>query len=127
MLNTKIKIVIVDDDPFWTSILKEILVDIGFDRIITFESGSECLKKMDSQPDIIFLDKEMEGIDGLETLELIKVKSPNTSVIFCTSKEDLSVAIAALRMGSTDFLLKSNVSKKEVTQLLEQTQIEITL
>ncbi len=112
------KIFIVDDDPFWVALLEQILRDLNFNDLHTFEGGKDCLQNLDLKPSVIFLDKEMADMDGLEVLENIKKTNPEIEVIFCTALEDLSVAIQALRIGSNDFLLKSNANKKEVSMLL---------
>jgi CheY-like chemotaxis protein len=114
------KIFLVDDDPFWVAVLKQILSEIGYSNVLTFEGGEDCLENMHLKPEVIFLDKEMKGMDGLDVLDKIKEINPATEVIFCTSLEDLSVAIRALRSGSNDFLLKSNLNRKEVSELLEK-------
>ncbi|MGR3811921.1 response regulator [Jiulongibacter sp. NS-SX5] len=116
------KIFIVDDDPFWVAILEELLTDQGFDNITTYDNGSDCLDNLHKEPEIIFLDKEMDGIDGLEVLESLKKQNENVEVIFCTAHEDLSVAVQALRNGSNDFLLKSNANKKSISELMENLQ-----
>lgn len=112
------KIFLVDDDPFWVAILQQLLEDLGYTNLHTFDGGNDCIANLNLNPDLIFLDKEMGDMDGLKVLEEIKNINPDIEVIFCTAVEDLSVAIEALRNGSNDFLLKSNVNKKEVSELL---------
>ena len=114
------KIFLVDDDPFWVAVLKQILAEIGYTNVLTFEGGEDCLANLYLNPEVIFLDKEMQDMDGLDVLDKIKESNPAIEVFFCTSLEDLSVAIKALRSGSNDFLLKTNVNKKEVSELLEK-------
>lgn len=114
------KIFLVDDDPFWVAVLKQILAEIGYTNVLTFEGGEDCLVNLYLNPEVIFLDKEMQDMDGLDVLDKIKESNPSIEVVFCTSLEDLSVAIKALRSGSNDFLLKTNVNKKEVSELLEK-------
>ena len=114
------KIFLVDDDPFWVAVLKQILAEIGYTNVLTFEGGEDCLVNLYLNPEVIFLDKEMQDMDGLDVLDKIKESNPAIEVVFCTSLEDLSVAIKALRSGSNDFLLKTNVNKKEVSELLEK-------
>ncbi|WP_304235964.1 response regulator [Jiulongibacter sediminis] len=114
------KIFLVDDDPFWVAVLKQILAEIGYTNVLTFEGGEDCLANLCLNPEVIFLDKEMQDMDGLDVLDKIKESNPAIEVVFCTSLEDLSVAIKALRSGSNDFLLKTNVNKKEVSELLEK-------
>lgn len=118
-LNTK-KTFIVDDDPFWSAILSEILTDLGYTDITTFGSGEECLEHLHANPALVFLDYQMEDMNGLEVLQQIKEHHSGIGVVFCTAHEDLSVAVNAMKYGSFDYLLKSNANKKEVAAIAEQ-------
>jgi DNA-binding NtrC family response regulator len=115
-----LKIFIVDDDPYWIELLKELLHSIGYSNTTGFESGDECMKNINLQPDIIFLDYEMAKGDGISTLKLIKEFYADIYVIFATAKEDINVAVKAMRHGSFDYLLKTNVSKKEIQDIFKK-------
>lgn len=112
------RIFIVDDDPFWTLILTQMLNEIGFTNILTFESGQECIDQLHLNPTIVFLDFQMEELDGLETLKAIKAYYPAICVFFSTSHEDLGVAMSAIRYGCDDYLLKENASPAELSRLV---------
>ena len=114
------KIFIVDDDPFWIELLKEILESLGYQNIHSYESGEDCIANINLQPDIIFLDYQMQKSDGISTLKAIKEYYAGIYVIFTTSKEDINVAVKAMRHGSFDYLLKTNVTKKEVQDILKK-------
>jgi DNA-binding NtrC family response regulator len=113
-------ICIVDDDPIWTNILKQTLKNAGLSNITTFNNGIDFIAEKSNSAKIIFLDYQMDKMDGLEVLQHIKLNNPNTEVVFCTSVEDLNIAISALSYGSKDFLLKSNINQAEVTSVLNQ-------
>lgn len=120
MQNQINKVFIVDDDPFWTNILAELLKNIGYSDIVTFDNGIDCIQNLHLNPTLIFLDYQMDEIDGIEVLQKIKNYGSETNVIFCTALEDLSVAIDAIHYGSFDYLLKSNLNKKELLAILKQ-------
>ena len=109
---------IVDDDPFWTEVLKQILLKIGFQKIHTFEDGESCLKHIHLNPAIVFLDYQMENSNGLEILQEVKGYYPGIEVVFCTALENLEVAIAAMEYGSVEYLLKSNVTEELVAEIV---------
>jgi DNA-binding NtrC family response regulator len=110
---------IVDDDPFWTSMLSQMLTDLGYTNIDLFSNGTECINNLGLTPSLIFLDYQMEDMDGLEVLKKIKDFNEGIGVVFCTAHEDLSVAVDAMKYGSFDYLLKSNATKKEVTSIIK--------
>jgi DNA-binding NtrC family response regulator len=116
------KYFIVDDDPFWTEMLSQLIKDISDANIITFTNGTDCVNNLHLDPSVVFLDYEMEDMNGIEVLQKIKESHPDVVVIFCTANEDLSVAVDALKYGSYDYLLKSNASKRELLRLLENNQ-----
>jgi DNA-binding NtrC family response regulator len=111
---------IVDDDPFWTALLTEILTELGYANIETFNNGEACMANLHLNPNLVFLDYQMEDMDGLEVLQKIKSYYPGIGVVFCTAHEDLSVAVNAMKLGSFDYLLKSNANKKEVAAIIKQ-------
>ena len=117
--NTK-RTFIVDDDPFWTALLTQMLTDLGYSNILTFPNGEACLKNLHLNPSLVFVDYQMEDMDGLELLQKIKDYYPGIGVVFCTAHEDLSVAVDAMKYGSFDYLLKSNAYKKELSAILTE-------
>jgi len=114
------RIFLVDDDPFWTEMLTEILHRLGCSNITTFSNGQECIQHLHLNPVLVFLDYQMEGVDGIEVLQKIKEYYPGIGVVFCTAFEDLQVAVTAMKYGSFDYLLKANVSVKEVAAIISQ-------
>jgi DNA-binding NtrC family response regulator len=113
---------IVDDDPFWTEVMKQILTKIGFSKIYTFEDGESCLKHIHLNPALVFLDYQMENSNGLDILQEVKGYYPGIEVVFCTGLESLEVAIAAMEYGSVEYLLKSNVTEELVRDIVSNFQ-----
>ena len=114
------RIFLVDDDPYWTTMLTQILKELGYTNIITYSTGADCLNHLHLNPALVFLDYKMDEMDGLEVLKKIKDYYPGIGVIFCTAYEDLSVAVSAMEYGSHDYLLKGNATVKEVTSIIEK-------
>ena len=114
---------IVDDDHFWTELLAGILEEIGIHQIFTFSTSIDCLKNLHLAPDLIFTDYQMNELNGLELLKMIKINNQETRVIFCTAHEDLSVACKAIKFGSMDYFLKSNLNRHTIENILRTVQI----
>ena len=71
-VETKKKILVVDDSQTNLMILEDFLVFSGFD-VISVDNGERCcVKAEEQQPDMILLDIMMPGIDGFETLKRLK-------------------------------------------------------
>lgn len=113
---------IVDDDPFWTAILQQLLEGLGFAKISTFESGEACIDNIHLNPGLIFLDYQMGKSNGLDVLQQVKAYYPGIEVVFCTALEDLQVAISAIEFGSTEYLLKANATEEQISEIIENFQ-----
>ncbi len=100
-------VLVVDDEPVNIEVMAETL-DIEFD-VICAASGTEALSlAADAQPDLIFLDVIMPGVDGYEVCGRLKA-DPRTSaipVIFVTALEGLEDEERGLRIGAIDYVTK---------------------
>jgi DNA-binding NarL/FixJ family response regulator len=71
------------------------------------KSGSEVLPRVaESDPDVILLDIRMPGIDGLELLDRLRDRAPETRVVVLSGVEDPELAAEAVRRGAKAFLGK---------------------
>ncbi|WP_319584128.1 response regulator [uncultured Pseudodesulfovibrio sp.] len=101
----KIKVLMVDDEERFRTTTAKILARKGFDTILA-ASGEEALEKLADKPDVVILDVKMGGLDGHETLKLIKAKLPELPVIMLTGHGDMPGAKKALDTGAFDYLAK---------------------
>ena len=99
-------ILVVDDDSGVRSILEVFLREEGYVTEIA-EDGLAALELFEkAQIDVALVDLKMPGIDGVELCKRIKKKSPRTEVIIVTGCASKASAIAALREGTFDYILK---------------------
>ncbi|MFM6926233.1 MAG: response regulator [Ferruginibacter sp.] len=112
------KIFIVDDDRFWNRKMVEILTNLGYTNIVSFENGEDCIDNLYLKPAVIFLDYQMKAVNGLEVLRRAKGYLPGIDIIFCTANENMGLAINAMKSGSHDFLIKHNVTEEQLGGLL---------
>ena len=116
------KILIVDDEPDTVMILRDRL-EMDHYEVITASSGAAALKQIDRDlPDLVLLDIQMPGMDGLETLAQIHQKYPGLLVTMLTAHGSIQRAVEATKLGAYDFLekpFKSEHIKEKVDQALE--------
>ena len=116
------KILIVDDEPDTVMILRDRL-EMDHYEVITASSGTAALKQIDRDlPDLVLLDIQMPGMDGLETLTQIHQKYPGLLVTMLTAHGSIQRAVEATKLGAYDFLekpFKSEHIKEKVDQALE--------
>ncbi|MFB3925692.1 MAG: sigma-54-dependent transcriptional regulator [Syntrophales bacterium] len=99
------KILIIDDDRLLQESLNDILSE-KFDTMIA-GTGEAAIKYLKNYPiDLILLDIKLPGIDGIETLRLLRQISSEVIVIMMTAYEDVKSVITAMKMGAFDYLVK---------------------
>src|SRR4051794_21571991 len=101
------RILIVDDEEAIREIVHSMLTISGF-RCQQASSGAEALAILESgeEFELILTDLMMSGMDGLGLLERTKERYPDLPVVMVTAVHDISVALAAIRNGAYDYLLK---------------------
>ncbi len=124
----KKRILVVDDEKNTRRLIEEILTKIKKYEIIQAANGEACLKKLDELAlDLVLIDLQMPGIDGIETLKRIKQLYPKLPVIIMTAHGTIEKAVSSMRLGSYDFLTKpfpSERLKVTVKNALETSALE---
>lgn len=102
----KAKVLLVDDEVEFMQILAERLEVRGL-KVTGVARGQEAISLMDQQQfDVIVLDLAMPGMDGLETLQRIKAKDPDTEIIMLSGQGTIKSSIEAIKLGAEDFMEK---------------------
>ncbi|MFC0048938.1 LytR/AlgR family response regulator transcription factor [Rheinheimera tilapiae] len=100
------RVLIVDDEPLARSRLSRLLAQIpGYQLVAEAENGAQALQLCtDLTPDLVFLDIEMPGADGLSVAADLARIQPPPAVIFVTAHPQH--ALAAYQVAPADYLLK---------------------
>ena len=128
-----IKLFLVDDDAvFLKSLEIEFLQHADF-VIETYATGELCMKNLSHTPDVIILDYQLDGIDknamnGMETLDKIKVFNPDIPVIMLSSQDKIDVAINCMHHRAFDYVVKSETAfvrlQKIITTIFRYKKME---
>jgi len=120
------KILIVDDDKLLQKSLFNILSE-KYNTIIV-GTGEACLQYLSKNDvDLVLLDIKLPGIDGVETLKMIRNQSTDVSVIMMTAFEDVKTVITSMKIGAFDYLVKPlDIEELEVIieKALENVQLK---
>lgn len=107
-----IRVCIVDDDPFVTMSLTTIL---GAEPDITVAGEGHCgSEAVDlytrERPDVLLMDIQMPGMDGLAAAEHILAAHADARIVFLTTFSDDEYIVRALRLGAKGYLIKQEVA-----------------
>jgi two-component system chemotaxis response regulator CheB len=106
---SQVKVLVVDDSAFMRAALSRMIAsDPALWVVGTAASGTEALQKIPSlDPDVITLDVEMPGIDGLETLRRIMAQFPRPVIMVSSATvQDAEITLNTLEAGAFDFVPK---------------------
>lgn len=107
-----IRVVIADDDPFVCVSLETILnAQDDIEVAGSATSGPQAAALFDElSPDVLLMDIQMPGGDGLSAAEGVLAKHPEARIVFLTTFSDEDYIARALHLGAKGYLIKQNVA-----------------
>lgn len=101
-----IKILIADDEPLAAERLQLMLAQCpGVDLVGTASDGDSAVRMSDAlAPDLLLLDIEMPGLDGIDVARSLAERQPSPAVVFITAFDQF--AVAAFEVEAVDYLMK---------------------
>ncbi len=112
-------ILIIDDEAILAKNIKTYLSRHGYEAQVA-ASGEEGLAQLDSfRPDVILLDYQMPGLNGLEVLLRLRAEAPYIKVVMLTGHGGVQVAVDAMKAGAYDYMTKP-VVLNELKLLLDK-------
>lgn len=104
----KIKVMIADDHSIVREGLKQLIeMEQDFQVVGQVENGLEVLEKIDElMPDVLLLDINMPGMNGLQTIKKLKEIGNEIKIIVLTIHEDRQYLMETMQMGAAGYMLK---------------------
>lgn len=115
-------VLIVEDDSLLLVTLTHQFEDAGY-TVVTAENGEEGVEKfLAEMPDAVVMDVMMPRKDGVEMLEEIRAKVPDTTVPFIvlSNANDMDYVARAMGLGAVAYLLKSDRQIDSVVKMVEE-------
>lgn len=106
MSEQAMKVFVVDDDPSARMITRFQMEEMEF-GVSEFGDGAACLAALGEAPDIVVLDVEMPGMDGIAVCKAIRDEgNAGAQIIFVSARDDLETRLAAYDAGGNDYIVK---------------------
>ena len=123
----KAHILIVDDDPHITDLLRRVLAYEGY-SVASAASGGEALNRsLERPPDLVVLDIMLPGLDGLEVAQRLRAAGDNVPILMLTARDTVADRVKGLETGADDYLVKPFAPEELVARvkaLLRRSQEE---
>jgi two-component system response regulator ResD len=105
----KLKILIVDDNQRIRQMIRQICESYSMEIVECDNGDSALIEQKKLQPDLIIMDIEMEGMDGITTTRKMVDYNRESEVIILTSHNDQGLRQAAFSAGAFDYLVKEDL------------------
>lgn len=115
------RLIVADDEMIECMVLEHIIENHLKDQIELADSvqdGVSLLKAVEElKPDIAIVDINMPGLNGLDAIEILRMKNVNLKIIIHTAYSEFSYAQKALQLGAADYLLKPNMKEEIIASI----------
>lgn len=133
MAMRNIKIVIVEDDIYYNTVLSKYMKclsksidfrDIEFE-IQSFFNAKDCLENIERDTDIVLLDYYLENSDlpnamnGMQLMEEIKKRCKNCKVIIISGQQNIVTTVELLKKGAYDYIEKGDFSTNRAFSIVQ--------
>lgn len=125
----KKSVLVIDDHPLFRKGVAQLLsLEDDFELIGEAESGKDGIElAKQTNPDLILLDLNMSGMDGIQTLKALKETNVDSFIIMLTVSNNESDLVASLKAGADGYLLKDIDPEELIEKLLKVSKSEVTV
>jgi CheY-like chemotaxis protein len=117
------RVLVVDDDPRITALLRDYLAGAGYQVDLAQHGGDALTLIQHDPPDVVLLDIEMPGMNGFDVLQRLRAGYPSVPVIIVTANSDIAVTGQALAKGAFNCITKPF----ELSRIAEAVQAAVGL
>ena len=115
---SKRHITIIDDHAMFRAGLR-MLINANMPELMVSEAGSlsEATQKGAPSPDVVLLDIQLPGLNGMEGIALLQRRWPEVPVVMLSSQDDPDTAVEAVSRGASCFVSKAETAERIVQTL----------
>lgn len=106
---SRVKVLIIDDTPSIVAYIKDVLLTLGYQNIVTAYDGVAGLEQFyRERPDCVIVDVRMPGLDGYQVVRSIRgdLSAANTPIIILSAYEQPDQRLTGLLSGVDEYLPK---------------------
>ena len=106
-----LKVFIVEDNKWYSEILRHHLSLNPDFEIHLFEDATSCISNLNLNPDVITIDFTLPDMNGEELLEKIKQINPTLPILFISAQENIATAVNLIKKGVSNYIVKDDHTK----------------
>lgn len=121
MVEERLRILLVEDNPGDARLLQETIADADGGRfeITHLVRCDEATKRLvEDRFDVVLLDLSLPDSQGLETVARVNTAAPQVPIVIMTGLDDEEMAVAAAKIGAQDYLVKGHIDSRGLVRSL---------
>ena len=100
-------VLICDDALFMRTMVKDILLQAGFEIVGEAETGTQAVEKYKAlKPALVTMDIVMPEMGGIDAVRAITQDDPSARILMCSAMGQQALVVEAIQAGAKDFVLK---------------------
>jgi len=116
----KIRVLIADDEQTFRETFSRVLIEEGFEVVAACD-GLEAIEAIRKDPfDVVILDIQMPGADGIKVLRETMNLRPDTRVIMVTAFGTVEMAVEAIKLGASEYVMKPVIFDDVIMKIQQQ-------
>jgi DNA-binding NtrC family response regulator len=114
----KAPLFVVDDDMICLEMTRQLLEMQGCTDVRVFTTTADFLNNLTEEPLAVFLDYNMDNLNGIEVLKKIKRFNPDIFVVMVSGQDNITIAVNSLKYGAFDYIVKSDITEELLGRVL---------
>ncbi len=121
------KIFIIEDDTMIATLIRQCLNKFDQFESTHFINAEDCINSLHENPDIVIIDYNLPGMDGLTFMKKVKEICPTALIIICSGQEDVEVVVSCYQNGANEYILKNEKMIAGVENAVRNLSMQVTL